>query len=287
MAEEAITQTEVGTENNDENITSGIEESSTVGISDSEISGDNTNDENEIHDSGPNAENAKKRIDSKSRKLQRRIDELESRLSSFESYRPQAETGAQMQPPMAPTPNPESVVDPITGEYLTPGTGRYDAVLLQQQQQYLAQHRQQQQQQQEAMYYQKQQEEKFFDALDDAAERYEDFDDVVRNDNLPLTEAMLGVAKVTPNGADLLYYLAKNPKEVQRISRLHPLLQQQEMAKHAIQFAAKNTVSKAPAPVQPVGDTPGSSSPNSFNRVVQNTRDLKNYYREKERRGRR
>lgn len=236
-----------------------------------------------------NPENAKKRIDKKSRKQQRRIEELETRLQSIESqgYGQPSSLNQVQTPQNSGFMNPEQVVDPISGEYLTPGTGRYDAVLLQQQQQQLAQQRSVQQQQQEAQYYQKQQDDKFFDALDDAADRYEDFDDVVRSDNLPLTEAMLNVAKVTPNGADLLYYLAKNPKEVQRISNLHPLMQQQEVARHAIQFAAQNNVSKAPAPVQPVGETPGGKTMSSFNRAVQSPKDLRNYFKEKQRRGKR
>lgn len=237
-----------------------------------------------------NPENAKKRIDKKSRKMQRRIDELESRVQSFESqgsYQDPNLAQPQYQPQAEHT-QPASIVDPIyPDQYLTPGNGRYDAALLQQQQEQLAQQRSVQQKQQESMHYQRQQDEKFFDALDDASDRYEDFDDVVRNDNLPLTEAMLGVAKIAPNGADLLYYLAKNPKEVQRIANLHPVIQQREVAKHAIQFASQNNVSKAPAPVQPVGETPGGKTMSSFNRVAQSSKDLKSYFKEKERRGKR
>lgn len=229
-----------------------------------------------------NAENAKKRIDKKSKKMQRRIDELEAWKSQQEAamYAPQ-QPQEQFNPAVA---QPQQVVDPFTGEHLSPGTQRYETVLYDQQKQVFQEKRVAQQQQQETDHYQQQQDEQFFDALDDASERYDDFDEVVRNDGLPLSESMLGVAKVTPNSADFLYYLAKNPKEVQRISKLHPVVQQKEMARHAIQFASRNQVSKAPAPVQPVGDTSGNGTPSSFSKLSQNPKAFRKYLRDKQRR---
>lgn len=232
---------------------------------------------------GANPENAKNRVDRKSRKVRREIDELKARVQQFES---QAQVPQQnvVEPQMqAEYGQPQQVVDPFTGQYLTPGTGRYEAVLLQQQQDAMTQQRSAQAVQQEDLYYKQQQDEKFYDSLDDAAEKYEDFDDVVKNDNLPLTESMIDVAKVT-GGADLLYYLAKNPKEVQRISKLHPRQQQHEVAKHAVQLASKNNFSQAPAPVNPVGDTSGKNNQNSFSRLSKNPTAFKEYLRNKQRR---
>lgn len=231
-----------------------------------------------------NPEYAKRRIERKNKRVQQEIADLKvqvQQLSQGAQY-PQAgyETPQAQQAPVA---QPGQVIDPFTGQYLDPSDPRYGAALFNQQKEQHAYQTSQEQQRREDQYYAQKQEEKFFDSIDEAASKYEDFDDVVRNDNLPLSEAMLGVAKVSPNGADLLYYLAKNPKEVQRISKLHPRQQQAEVVKHAFKLASKPMMSSAPVPVQPVGETVGQKPMNSFSRVAQSPKDLKAYYREKER----
>jgi hypothetical protein len=273
---------------------SDLAEDSSVG----EVSDEQTRDEAsegeipegiEPNDASSNAENAKRRIERKNRRRERELEELrafkaqyDAQLSQMHQQQyPQMQNQAQQaQQLQQPYQQPESVVDPVTGEYLTPGTGRYDAVLFDQQKAMLEKQMAQQRQQQEAQYYQQQLDNSFSEAIEDALDRYEDYEDVVTK--AQPTQAMLDVARITPNGADLLYYISKNPKEVQRISKLHPLVQQQEMAKHAISFATRNKVSKAPPPVQPVSNTAGQSS-NSFRKIAQDPRALAEYYRAKQR----
>jgi hypothetical protein len=239
-----------------------------------------------------NGENAKRRIDNRNRKSQREIDELKGQVQYLAQLH--AQNQAQAQNPYAqPTPYQQQyqaqvqqaqapIVDPFTGEYLTPGTPRYETVLFRQQEQQLAVMKEQEQKQREDAAMLQARQDKFFDALDAASDKYADFDEVVRNKDLPLTESMLNVAMATRNGADLLYFLGKNPKEVQRISKLHPLLQQEVVANHALELAARRNVSNAPPPTASIGETSGGKSINSFNKLAQNPRDLRNYYRSKE-----
>jgi hypothetical protein len=81
------------------------------------------------------------------------------------------------------------------------------------------------------------------DKLDNASDKYDDFDDVVRHPNVPYTEAMRDAALIIDNPEDVLYKLGKNPEELSRISKLHPLDQAREMYKLSV--ALMNGGSKA------------------------------------------
>lgn len=74
------------------------------------------------------------------------------------------------------------------------------------------------------------------DHLDNASNKYDDFDDVVRSPNAAYTAHMRDAALLLPNAADVLYKLGKNPDELNRIAALHPLDQAKEMVKlsHAL-----------------------------------------------------
>lgn len=70
--------------------------------------------------------------------------------------------------------------------------------------------------------------------LDSTADKYDDFDDVVRNGNSPFTAAMRDIALTLPkkgpgSAGEVLYRLGKNPEELSRIARLHPLDQASEL----------------------------------------------------------
>lgn len=229
-----------------------------------------------------NSENAKKRIDRKNQRLRAENENIRRELNEIKSYigNIQPQYPVQNYQPNNIEQNQQQIVDPITGHYLTPGTPRYDAVLYDQQKEMMRLYREKQQQQQIDSYYRSKHEEEFFDSIDNAADKYEDFEKVVRDNNLPLTDTMVNVAKIVPNGADFLYYLAKNPKEVSRISKLYPLEQEREMAKHFGHFMAKNNISKAPAPVQPVGQTSGGNGKPSFSKLADNPAAMRKHLRD-------
>jgi hypothetical protein len=70
--------------------------------------------------------------------------------------------------------------------------------------------------------------------LDQVADKYEDFDDVVRGDHAPFTATMRDAALMLPkkgpgSAGEVLYKLGKNPEELARISKLYPHEQAAEL----------------------------------------------------------
>ena len=100
----------------------------------------------------------------------------------------------------------------------------------------------------------------FQNHLDNASDKYEDFDEVVRGENAPYTEAMRDTALLLPNPADVLYKLGKNPNELSRISKLHPLDQAKELIKlsHSL-AAAPNKGPQAPRQLSQIKSNPITS----------------------------
>lgn len=99
---------------------------------------------------------------------------------------------------------------------------------------------------------------------DGARDRYDDFEQVAYNPNLPITAAMAETIRESELGPDIAYHLGNNPEEARRISRLSPFLQAKEIgrieAKLAVEPPAKKT-SSAPAPIAPVtARTSGNAS---------------------------
>lgn len=77
--------------------------------------------------------------------------------------------------------------------------------------------------------------------LDHMADKYDDFDDLVRGHDAPFTAQLRDAALVLPksgpgSAGEVLYKLGKNKEDLERISKLHPLDQVSEMVKlsHAL-----------------------------------------------------
>ena len=101
----------------------------------------------------------------------------------------------------------------------------------------------------------------YHDREEDARNRYEDFEQVAYNPNLPVTDVMAQAIQASDVGPDVIYHLGANPKEAHRISRLPPVLQAKEIGKIEAKLASDPPVkraSTAPAPIAPVA--PRSSS---------------------------
>lgn len=102
--------------------------------------------------------------------------------------------------------------------------------------------------------------EQYFDREETARDKYDDFDQVAYNPNLPVTEYMAQSIQASDVGPDLLYWLGSNPKEADRIARLNPILQAKEIGKIEASLSSNPPVrrtSTAPAPIAPV--TPRAS----------------------------
>jgi hypothetical protein len=83
--------------------------------------------------------------------------------------------------------------------------------------------------------------------LDSTANKYDDFDDVVRSDDSPYTTSMRDAALMLPkkgpgSAGEVLYKLGKNPEELSRIAKLHPLDQASELValSHALISGGEN-----------------------------------------------
>ena len=149
---------------------------------------------------------------------------------------------------------------PVPVEHVTPEqyttTEEYVEALTTSKAQQIVQQQQYAKQQQELLgsYHEKE---------EDARGRYEDFEQVAYNPKLPITDVMAQTIQAADNGPDIAYYLGTNPKEADRIARLTPILQANEIgrleAKVASEPATKRT-SSAPAPISPVTARGGHSS---------------------------
>ena len=88
-----------------------------------------------------------------------------------------------------------------------------------------------------------------------ARDKYDDFEDVVYNPKLRITDVMAESIQSSENGPDLAYWLGSNPKEAERISRMSPMLQAKEIGKIEVRLADNPPVKKstsAPTPISPV-----------------------------------
>lgn len=98
--------------------------------------------------------------------------------------------------------------------------------------------------------------------LDSTSDKYDDFDDVVRGDGTPFTPAMRDIALTLPkkgqgSAGEVLYKLGKNPDELSRIAKLHPLDQASELIalSHAL-ISGGGQKQSSPAPLGQIKSNP-------------------------------
>ena len=88
-----------------------------------------------------------------------------------------------------------------------------------------------------------------------ARDKYDDYEDVVYNPKLRITDVMAETIQHSDIGPDLAYWLGSNPKEADRIARLSPIMQAREIGKIEVKLADNPPVKKttsAPTPISPV-----------------------------------
>ena len=93
------------------------------------------------------------------------------------------------------------------------------------------------------------------DREEDARDKYEDFEQVAYNPNLPITTVMAQTIQASEIGPEVAYYLGANPKEADRISRLEPMIQAKEIGRIEAKLVTDPPVKKstsAPSPISPV-----------------------------------
>lgn len=104
--------------------------------------------------------------------------------------------------------------------------------------------------------------ETYHEKEEEARNKYDDFEQVAYNPNLPITNVMAETIQASDIGPDLAYYLGANPKEADRISRLSPFLQAKEIGRLEVKLTTEpmtKQVSKAPEPISPVKPRVGTT----------------------------
>lgn len=100
----------------------------------------------------------------------------------------------------------------------------------------------------------------------DFSKDVDDYQDVVTDPNLSISQTMAEVAMDMDNGPEVLYYLGKNKALADEISRLPPLTAARELgrieAKILSQEKKGKTVSKAPAPAPKIAAVEASTALN-------------------------
>lgn len=102
--------------------------------------------------------------------------------------------------------------------------------------------------------------------LDSVSDKYDDFDDVVRGD-IPFTAHMRDAALMLPkkgpgSAGEVLYQLGRNPENLSRIAKLHPVDQAAELValSHALTAGGDKTQS---TPTRPLGQIKSNPVVNS------------------------
>lgn len=98
--------------------------------------------------------------------------------------------------------------------------------------------------------------ESFLEKAEAASERYPDFQLVISNPSLAINQDMAEYIAESDTGADIAYYLGKNPLKASQIAQLSPIKAARELGRIEAELAArpKATPSKAPDPINPVGN---------------------------------
>jgi hypothetical protein len=99
------------------------------------------------------------------------------------------------------------------------------------------------------------------------AEKHEDFFEVLESvEHVPVSSAVMELLVSSENGPELMYELAKNAGELERVSKLSPLAAAREIGRieSRLQKAAEppkvepKKLTQAPKPIEPVGGSKGS-----------------------------
>jgi len=104
--------------------------------------------------------------------------------------------------------------------------------------------------------------ESFHEKVERVREKYDDFDAVAFNPDIPVSNAMAEIIRSSDVGPDLAYYLGKNREEAVRISEMTVAQQGAALARLEVKISNAPPVKKtssAPAPISPVNPRGPSS----------------------------
>lgn len=107
-----------------------------------------------------------------------------------------------------------------------------------------------------------QQTQKIFDSYNkkvtEARAKYEDFDEIVGQSDIPIPQAVQLAIVEMENGPDVAYYLGQNPEEAAKLVSMTPLAAVRAIGRIETSLASNDSsetkpVSRAAAPIRPVG----------------------------------
>lgn len=88
--------------------------------------------------------------------------------------------------------------------------------------------------------------------IDAGRVKYHDFDMVINNPSVPISQTMTESLVDAENSADIAYHLGTNIEEARRIASLAPIQQVMEIAKLDLSLGKKPKTTNAPPPSEPV-----------------------------------
>lgn len=209
--------------------------------------------------SGDDPLSVKKRLGMQAKKHQREIRGLHERLSQMQSMmsgdsaNPNASTYQSDPYPSPGQPNPPAMSEQDKIQHaVRMALGMRD------------QEQRQAEEGQRAAHVHKQYQ-RLSDEFDKASDKYEDFDEVVRGDDIPFTPHVRDALLLVENPAEVAYKLGKSRSELERISKLHPLDQAREVNKLSFSLMGGNngkpsSSSSRTAPLGNVRVNPAGSS---------------------------
>lgn len=195
---------------------------------------------------------AKRRLGKEQKKYEREIAkvraELEQERTRNSAPQPQAYYGAQ---------SPAGYADPLTGKYIDTSTAEGQAIFNYQQE--LSQHltaQEKAQQERQLKDVNTKRFEYLQDSFEDAKEKHSDFEKVITGSGM--NGALASELSDFPDPGELGYYLASNPREVERLQKLPAYEVKRELVRHMADMVSKNNITRTPPPVKPVGASSGS-----------------------------
>ncbi len=193
------------------------------------------------------------RLKQKNRALEREVRDLQARTADMQQRMEPQSQNQQMNPYDGQGQQPSGVDEQI-----------HKAVS------YALQHKENEERKahaaQQAMHVQKQYE-GLHNHLDHMSDKYDDFDDVVRGHDVPITPHMRDASLFLPqegpgSAGEVLYKLGKNPAELKRIADLHPLEQARELNKlsRSLEIGGNKDSSAPPRTLGNIKNNPVSNS---------------------------
>jgi hypothetical protein len=100
--------------------------------------------------------------------------------------------------------------------------------------------------------------EAFLEKAEKASERYPDFQAVVSNPTLPINDAMAEFIADSDHGAEVAYFLGKNPTKAAQIAQMSPIKAARELVRLEAELSQPPKTSSAPPPINPIGSNKSS-----------------------------